>query len=127
MTRASIRAWVVAGLALAWAVLVVAAPAGAVVGTGEEHITSYDVTLTVDNSGALGVREEIDYDFGSAAGKHGIYRTIPVRVPYDDDNDRLYDVDDFRVDEPDRVHRPVSTAARTAATPSSGSATRTRR
>ena len=90
----------VAGLALAWAVLVVAAPAGAAVGTGAEHITSYDVTLTVEDSGALGIREEIDYDFGSAEGKHGIYRTIPVRVPYDNDNDRLYDVGDFRVESP---------------------------
>jgi uncharacterized membrane protein YgcG len=80
--------------------LVAAAPAAALVGTGEEHITSYDVVLTVNDDGTLAVRETIDYDFAFALFKHGIFRTIPVRVPYDKDNDRLYEVDDFRVESP---------------------------
>ena len=33
---------------------------------GEEHITSYDVALTVNDDGTLGVRETIAYDFGDA-------------------------------------------------------------
>jgi hypothetical protein len=80
--------------------LVAAAPAAALVGTGEEHITSYDVVLTVNDDGTLDARETIDYDFGSAVGKHGIFRTFPVRVPYDDKNDRVYDVENFRVESP---------------------------
>ncbi|MDQ1600460.1 MAG: hypothetical protein QOD68_1934, partial [Actinomycetota bacterium] len=80
--------------------LVAAAPAAALVGTGEEHIASYDVVLTVNDDGTLDARETIDYDFGSSVGKHGIFRTFPVRVPYDDKNDRVYDVENFRVESP---------------------------
>jgi hypothetical protein len=80
--------------------LVAAAPAAALVGTGEEHITSYDVVLSVNDDGTLAARETIDYDFGASVGKHGIYRTFPVRVPYDDQHDRVYDVANFRVESP---------------------------
>ena len=79
--------------AAGWLLLVAAAPAAALVGTGEEHITSYDVVLTVNDDGTLDARETIDYDFGSSVGKHGIFRTFPVRVPYDDKHDRVYDVE----------------------------------
>jgi hypothetical protein len=80
--------------------LVAAAPAAALVGTGEEHITSYDVVLTVNDDGTLAARETIDYDFGASVGKHGIFRTFPVRVPYDDKHDRVYDVANLRVESP---------------------------
>jgi hypothetical protein len=80
--------------------LVAAAPAAALVGTGEEHITSYDVVLTVNDDGTLAARETIDYDFGASVGKHGIYRTFPVQVPYDDKHDRIYDLASFRVESP---------------------------
>ena len=40
--------------------LVAAAPAAALVGTGEEHITSYDVVLTVNDDGTLAASETID-------------------------------------------------------------------
>jgi predicted membrane protein DUF2207 len=70
-----------------------AGPAGA---AGEEHISAYDVTLDVRADGSLGVREQITYDFG-AQERHGIFRTIPVRVPYDDNDDRVYDLNDVAV------------------------------
>jgi hypothetical protein len=80
----------------AWVLLVGASGAGAVEG---ERITSYDVTLTVRADGSLAVREAIDYDFGPAE-RHGIFRTIPTRVPYDDEQDRVYRIDDIRVSSP---------------------------
>jgi uncharacterized membrane protein YgcG len=91
---------VLVGAVLACAGLVAAAPAAALVGTGEEHITSYDVVLTVNDDGTLAARETIDYDFGSSVGKHGIFRTFPVRVPYDDKHDRVYDVANLQVESP---------------------------
>ena len=87
--------WAAAVGAAGWLLLAGAAPA---VAAGEEHITSYDVTLTVRSDGSLDVREAIGYDFGGAPDRHGILRTIPVRVPYDSKNDRLYDVADFSVE-----------------------------
>jgi hypothetical protein len=79
-----------------WLLLVAAAPASADVG---ETIVSYDVTLTVQDDGTLRVSEAIAYDFGSNE-RHGIFRTIPTRVPFDKDNDRVYDVGDVRVTSP---------------------------
>jgi hypothetical protein len=79
-----------------WLLLVGAAPASADVG---ESIASYDVTLTVHDDGTLGVSEAIAYDFGPNE-RHGIFRTIPTRVPYDRDNDRVYDLGDVHVTSP---------------------------
>lgn len=81
--------------ALGWLVLA-AVPAVADEG---ERITAYDVVLAVRGDGGLDVRETITYDFG-AGERHGIFRTIPVRVPYDQDNDRVYDVSDVEVTSP---------------------------
>ncbi|MGH8940199.1 MAG: DUF2207 domain-containing protein, partial [Actinomycetes bacterium] len=83
-------------LAVVAAILLAAAPATAADG---ERITSYDVVLTVERDGTLDVRESIAYDFGTNH-RHGIFRTMPVRVPYDNDNDRVYRIDDFRVSSP---------------------------
>jgi uncharacterized membrane protein YgcG len=89
-----------AGLgAVGWLLLVAsvaAAPASADVG---ESISTYDVTLTVHDDGTLAVSEAIAYDFGPNA-RHGIFRTIPTTVPFDDDNDRVYDLDDVQVTSP---------------------------
>ncbi len=41
-----------------------------------EEITSFDTHLDIQSDGALQVKEQIEYDFGSAY-RHGIYRTIP--------------------------------------------------
>ncbi|MEA2931305.1 MAG: hypothetical protein QOI56_90, partial [Actinomycetota bacterium] len=67
------------------------APAGASAGArqSEERIAAYDVTITVEPTGDLGVTEVIDYDFG-ATQHHGIFRNIPVRFHYDDRYDRVY-------------------------------------
>ncbi len=83
--------------AAGWLLVTGIAPASAAAG---EQITSYDVVLTIHGDGTLGVRETIDYDFADVAGKHGIFRTIPVRVPYDDGNDRVYELTDVGVSSP---------------------------
>jgi hypothetical protein len=51
-------------------------PAGAQPG---ESIDAMDVTLALEPSGDLRVREVIDYDFGGAE-KRGIFRFIPAKV-----------------------------------------------
>ncbi len=83
--------------AAGWLLVTCIAPASAAVG---EQITSYDVVLTIHRDGTLGVRETIDYDFADVEGKHGIFRTIPVRVPYDDGNDRVYELTEVGVSSP---------------------------
>jgi uncharacterized membrane protein YgcG len=74
-----------------------ASPAQAAIG---ETIRSYDVTLTVLRNGDLQVSETIEYDFGAATDRHGIFRDIPTRVPYDRTDDRIYELDDVRVASP---------------------------
>jgi uncharacterized membrane protein YgcG len=77
---------------------------------GFEQIPSYEVRIEIETSGDILVTERIEYDFGPAE-RHGIFRDIPVRFPYDERSDRLYRVevldvsgsagtpDDFEVDE----------------------------
>lgn len=60
------------------------------------RITSYDVVLAVRADGTLAVAETIVYDFGGIE-RHGLVRTIPTRVPYDADHDRVYRVDDVHI------------------------------
>jgi uncharacterized membrane protein YgcG len=92
------RCGLLLGCAVA-ALAAVASPAAATAVDGE-RITSYDVVLTVEGDGSLGVRERIGYDFAGSPDRHGIFRTIPARVPFDDDNDRVYRLDGFRVSSP---------------------------
>ena len=100
MTRVGGRARPLAagvGAVLVGALAVLTAtPAQAAFG---ETIRSYDVTLTVLRNGDLQVSETIEYDFG-AGQRHGIFRDIPTRVPYDQKDDRLYELDDVRVTSP---------------------------
>jgi uncharacterized membrane protein YgcG len=84
-------------LVAGWLLLGGASPATAAAG---DQITSYDVVLTVQDDGTLDVRETIDYGFTTSQDRHGIFRTIPVRVPFDDSSDRVYRVDDFQVSSP---------------------------
>jgi hypothetical protein len=58
-----------------------------------EGIHSYNVSLTVQPDGTLSVVEQIAYDFGDFE-HHGIFRDIPVRYPYPQDNryERIYKV-----------------------------------
>jgi len=61
-----------------------------------ERIHTYDVRLQVEADGSLAVREVIAYDFGSVS-RHGIFREIPVRLPYDDQFERVYEIDEIAV------------------------------
>ncbi len=61
-----------------------------------ERITGYVIDLGLEQSGVLRVRETIDYDFGRNE-RHGIFRTIPVRFPYDSRYERVYPIRDIRV------------------------------
>src|SRR3954470_21379544 len=64
---------------------------------GFERIPTYDVTVDVAKDGSLAVVETIDYDFGTADVKHGIFRDIPVQFHYDKRYDRVTPVDQVHV------------------------------
>lgn len=100
------RWWLLVG-PLLWCLLTAAGPASATTQPGSEHIASYDVVLTVRPDGRLAVRETIDYDFGPQE-RHGIYREIPTRVPYDNDHDRVYRLSDVQVTSPTGAPADVS-------------------
>jgi uncharacterized protein (TIGR04222 family) len=72
---------------------VYARPAQAQVG---EVIHRYEVHITMEPSGDLGVTERIAYDFG-ATPRHGILREIPTRFHYDGRYDRVEPVSDVSV------------------------------
>lgn len=63
-------------LALGAAALGGVAAIGAVAGD-TERVTGMWVGATLDDDGGASIVEVIDYDFGLAQGKHGIFRTIP--------------------------------------------------
>jgi uncharacterized membrane protein YgcG len=67
-----------------------------------ERIREYAVRIEIEASGDILVTERIVYDFGSAE-RHGIFRDIPVRFPYDDDHDGVYDDRYDRVYEVDDI------------------------
>jgi hypothetical protein len=64
--------------------------------TGGEHITSFNVIMTLRSDGALAVNEAISYDFGAVA-HHGIFRDLVVRETYDAHHDRRYTIEALRV------------------------------
>ncbi len=74
--------------------LLLASPAGAQ--SAEEVIHDYRVKIQILPDGDLRITETIDYDFGSQL-RHGIFRTIPTRFPYDDVNDRVFPIEDVKV------------------------------
>ncbi|MGQ0669307.1 MAG: DUF2207 domain-containing protein, partial [Actinomycetota bacterium] len=73
--------------ATAGVLLIASSPASAQV--GGERIVRYDVDIRIEPSGSIVVLETIEYDFG-VVPKHGIFRDIPVRIPYDKTYDRIY-------------------------------------
>lgn len=77
--------------------LLLAAPSAAA--DAGESISSYDVVMTVRADGILHVREQIAYDFG-VNSKHGIFRTIPTERQYSDKYDRIYKLDNVKVNSP---------------------------
>ena len=64
-----------------------------------ERIERYDVTIDIRADGTYEVVETIAYNFGPFE-RHGIFRTIPVRFPYDPDPkyERVYELSGIRVD-----------------------------
>jgi uncharacterized protein (TIGR04222 family) len=71
--------------------------AGPAIAQSAEVIHSYTVDIRILDSGDLMISERIEYDFGSAS-RHGIFRTIPTRFPYDDVSDRVYRIEDVSVE-----------------------------
>ena len=81
-----------------------AVASGASAATTSEVVRSYRATVDVDDSGALHVKETIDYVF-SGSDHHGIYRDLRTRFTYDpnrsgSDKVRAYPVSDVEVSSP---------------------------
>ena len=55
--------------------------------------------IRILENGDLAITETIDYDFGTTP-HHGIFRTIPTRLPHDDVSDRVYRIEDVSVESP---------------------------
>jgi Predicted membrane protein (DUF2207) C-terminal domain/Predicted membrane protein (DUF2207) N-terminal domain len=77
--------------ALALVFLIPAAPARAQ-GFVFESTPRFDVNIVIEPSGDLEITETIVQEFGSMR-RHGIFRYIPNRLPYDDEFDRVYPID----------------------------------
>ena len=54
-----------------------------------ERITNYRTTIAIQDDGRLEITEVIAYDFGSNE-RHGIFRDIPTRFPFDSEHERIY-------------------------------------
>jgi uncharacterized protein (TIGR04222 family) len=78
------------------AAVVVLATAGVAGAQQSETIHEYRVTIEIRSDGDVSITERIDYDFGLAQ-RHGIFRTIPTRVPVNDRRDRLTPIQDVEV------------------------------
>ena len=63
---------------------------------GGERILGYEVDIAIEGDGTLTVSERIDYDFDGFP-RHGIFRDILVRQPFDDRYDRVYRIEDVDV------------------------------
>ena len=69
---------------------------------GEGVVRNYLATVTVNSNGTIDVSEVMDYDDGGdaegGAATHQVERTLITREHYDSDEDRVYDVNDVRVE-----------------------------
>jgi hypothetical protein len=83
-------------------VAVSALPAHAQLPDWVEHIKRFDVDITIEPDGSMRVRETIDWNFGNATGKHGIFRDIVVRQSWEPDSayDRVYRISNVKVSSP---------------------------
>ena len=91
MSRALVRGAV--GVALAGAALAVASPAAA--SDAEDVITEYAMTISFDDDGRARVDLDLTVDFG-VRPNHGPYLKWVVKERYDDEQDRVYRITDFR-------------------------------
>ncbi len=78
-----------------------------------EHVDALDVQVEIQGDGTVRFTETIRYDFGGLS-RHGIYRDIVVRQPFDADNERVYPFELVSVSSetaPDEVAELVEGAA----------------
>lgn len=61
-------------------------------GVAAESTRRFDVKVVIEPSGAITVTETIVHGFGDVP-RHGIFRTIPDRLRFDDRSDRVYPID----------------------------------
>ena len=66
-------------------------------------IRSFDVTYDIDSDGTVHVTEDIRVDFGTLE-RHGIFREMPLRYEFDDDNDRVISAGNIEVDDGAEPH-----------------------
>jgi uncharacterized membrane protein len=78
-------------------------PAGAQEESGWT-ITDFDVSYVINADGTVDTVEDIRVDFGSLE-RHGIFREIPIEYAYDDENNRLIDLTNIRVDDGANPHQ----------------------
>ena len=88
---------VVGGMALL--ALLGAAPASAAVNDSEDHITRYEMAVTLSDDGVAQVTLDLDFDFGSRPN-HGPYLTYVVKQPFDDTQDRVLRYTNWRAASP---------------------------
>jgi len=67
-------------------------PSAGAQGFATESTPRFDVRIDIESDGSIAVAETIVQDFGDVP-RHGIFRTIPNRVPYDDEFDRVYPIE----------------------------------
>jgi hypothetical protein len=119
--RLAVRTSARALLALVGAALVIGTAAGtAQAAASSEVVRSYRATVEVDDSGAMHVKETVEYVF-SGNDHHGIYRDLRTRFTYDpnrsgSDKVRVYPVSDVEVSSPTGAPDSVEVTAPQAAT-----------
>ena len=82
----------VAALALVAGALLLGAPTAGAQGFRTEATPRFDVSIVIEPDGTLEITEMIVQDFGSTP-RHGIIRTIPDRLRFDDRYDRVYPIE----------------------------------
>lgn len=97
----SSQALAIVALSSAFALGVGAPRAFANLQTGSEHIESFDSSIELHQDGSASVVETIVYDFGYGE-RHGIYRYIPTRFNYPEDDKffRKTPISDIKVASP---------------------------
>lgn len=78
-------------------------------GFATESTPRFDVRIDIESDGSIAVAETIVQDFGDVP-RHGIFRTIPNRVPYDDEFDRVYPIELVSVRTSQGTPRDVQTS-----------------
>ena len=74
-----------------------------------ELIEQYDVRIDIRKDGTIGVREAIDYNFGSQL-RHGIFRTIPYRKTNEDGKQYEMNIENVHVEDTKGAAYPFATS-----------------